>query len=191
MKKIVFLLLFFCFALSFSQENEKSRYFPAVYTLKNSNDTIKARVRNTGAINNKKYALYTIIMKMKMVDNEKNVTWVKPNDIRYIKITDPENVSYEYFASTDKLSKEVGLVKSIYEGRNISCYQGYSGTGFNVMGKEYVINKDKNIIFEGSLAEERFKSLFTKYPDLGEKLKSAKTLDDYKEVLKLADSKLD
>lgn len=191
MKKIALLLVFFCFTLGFAQDKEDTRYFPVVYVLKNSSDTIKARVRNTGIVSNKKYSVYTILMKMKMVDKEKNTTWVRPGDLKYIKITDPENVSYEYYDAASKSLNDIGLVRIMYEGKNIRGYQGYSSSGFSIISREYIVNKDQKIIFEGHIADQKFRDFLNNDLDVEEKLKSAKTFEDYGQALRIWDTKLD
>lgn|GEM_PF-862402 len=194
MKKITFAIAIFCFTFFLSQ-NKNQRYFSTQYILKNSNDTIRAKIRNTGIYSNKKYSLYTILMKMKMVDSDGNTIWIKPKEIKYIKITDNENVEYEYFDSSEKFLKEEGLVRVIYEGKNINWYQSFDNPKLltNITFKGYIVDKNKNIIdeyyFEDS--KNRFKKLFQDYPDLQEKVKSLRTDEDYIDILKLYDVRLD
>lgn len=196
MKKIFFLLAILCFAFIFSQEKENKRYFPTEYVLKNSGDTLRARVRNTGMYTNKKYSFATILFKMKMMDEKGNTTWVPINEVRYIKILDENQQKHEYFASTDKFLKEKGLVEVVYEGKNINWYKAFNNSilspGIQILN--YLVDKDKNILYEESLLDNfsrNLKKLFKDDLDLTEKLKQAKTEKDYLELLQLYDTKLE
>lgn len=115
MKKLIFLLSFFCFNFIFSQEIKG--FFPAEYILKNSNDTIKAQVRNVGRFTNRKYYFATVLFKMKMKDDNGNETWVEPDDVEYIKITDENHIKHEYFSSSERLPREQGLIELCMKGK--------------------------------------------------------------------------
>ncbi|UKB82471.1 hypothetical protein LF887_15825 [Chryseobacterium sp. MEBOG06] len=194
MKKIIFLFAFFCFMLGFSQENVDKGYFPVKYILKSSSDTIKAKVRNIGKFTNKKYSFATIVFKMKIRDNAGNETWIQPSDVKYIKITDENNINHEYYASSDKLPKDQGLVEIIYEGNNINWYRSFynSALSIGLEIREHVIDKSKKKIYGFTdLSKSVFKKIFKDYPDLIEKLESAKTEKDCINLLQLYDAKID
>jgi hypothetical protein len=93
--------------------------------LKNSNDTIKAQVRNVGRFTNRKYYFVTVLFKMKMKDDSGNETWVEPDDVEYIKITDENHIKHEYFSSSKRLPRKQGLIEIMYEGKNINWYKDY------------------------------------------------------------------
>ncbi|RTZ46148.1 hypothetical protein EJ377_16985 [Chryseobacterium arthrosphaerae] len=42
------------------------------------------------------------------------------------------------------------MVRAFYEGKNISGYQAYSNSGFSIISKDYIVDKDKKVIFEGT-----------------------------------------
>jgi len=94
MKAKIILLFSLLSILIFCQEKEIKGFFPAQYILKSSNDTIKAKVRNVGKFTNKKYYFATVLFKMKMKDEQGNETWIEPNDLKYIKITDENNLKF-------------------------------------------------------------------------------------------------
>ncbi|MDV7698781.1 hypothetical protein N6B72_17785 [Chryseobacterium soli] len=179
----------------FSQDKEEKGYFPATYVVKNSNDTIQAKVRNVGKFTNKKYYFATILFKMKMRDKNGTETWVEPNDVKYIKITDENNIPHEYFASADRLPKEEGLLEIMYEGKNINWYKDYHNAVLdtNLKIRGYIVDNKKSIIYKGFFDNSKgnLKKLFKNYPDLEEKLKSTKTEEDYIELLRLYDAKID
>lgn len=194
--KNTLILFFSLFSLIiFSQEKENKGFFPVEYILKNSNDTIKATIRNVGKFTNKKYYFATILFKMKMKDDKGNETWVEPNDVRYIKITDENNLKHEYFESAERLPKEKGLIEIMYEGRNINWYKDYHNPALRAQLeiKGYIIDKDKNVLYSGFFNDFKgaFRKMLKAYPDLEEKLKAAKTEEDYVEVFRLYDSKID
>lgn len=191
MKKIILLTLVFISITTFSQEKKNDGYFPAEYVLKKSpNDTIKAKVRNIGIYSNKKYSDMTILFKMTMLDNLGKKTKILPEEIKYIKITDTENnTPHEFFASTDKFLKDEGLVKILYEGKKISWYKDYVNSllSTSIVVNGYIVDNNKNIIFEGFLdsSKKHLKKLFKQYPDLSEMMRSAKTDEDYINILRM------
>ncbi|MCJ8155305.1 hypothetical protein MKJ01_16185 [Chryseobacterium sp. SSA4.19] len=126
-------------------------FFPAEYVLKNSSDTIKAQVRNTGRFTNKKYYFATILFKMKMRDEIGNETWIEPDDVEYIKITDENHIKHEYFSSSERLPREKGLIEIMYEGRNINWYKDYYNPTLlmQLEIKGYIVDKEKNILYSG------------------------------------------
>lgn len=192
--KTKFIIFFSLFSIAlFSQDKEDKGYFPTEYILKNSNDTIKAKVRNVGRFTNKKYYFATILFKMKMRDSNGNESWIEPNDIKYIKITDENNIKHEYFGSVEKLPKEEGLLEIMFEGQNINWYKDYHNPTLRLQLeiKGYIIDKNKNILYRGFFNDSKggFKKIFKNYPDLEERLKSAKTDEDYIELLRLYDAK--
>ncbi|ASW73076.2 hypothetical protein IQ37_14680 [Chryseobacterium piperi] len=195
--KTRFIILFslFSIGLYFSQEKEDKRFFPVEYILKNSNDTIKGKIRNTGYFTNKKYYFATIMFKMKMRSGNGEETWVQPNDVKYIKITDENNIKHEYFASTEKLPKDEGLIEIMYEGKHINWYKGYRnpvlGTQLEIRG--YITDKDKNLLYSGFFYDfkGKFKKMLKDDLDLEAKLKAAKTDEEYVEVFRLYDAKID
>ncbi|WP_276964572.1 hypothetical protein, partial [Chryseobacterium sp.] len=145
---------------------------------------------------NKKYSFATVLFKMKMMDEKGNTTWVPINEVRYIKILDENQQKHEYFASTDKFLKEKGLVEVVYEGKNINWYKAFNNSilspGIQILN--YLVDKDKNILYEESLLDNfsrNLKKLFKDDLDLTEKLKQAKTEKDYLELLQLYDTKLE
>lgn len=192
--KTKFIIFFSLFSIAlFSQDKEDKGYFPTEYILKNSNDTIKEKVRNVGRFTNKKYYFATILFKMKMRDSKGNESWIEPNDLKYIKITDENNIKHEYFGSAEKLPKEEGLLEIMFEGQNINWYKDYYNPTlrFQLEIKGYIIDKNKNILYRGFFNDSKggFKKIFKNYPDLEERLKSAKTDEDYIELLRLYDAK--
>ncbi|UWX61192.1 hypothetical protein N0B40_02710 [Chryseobacterium oranimense] len=194
--KAKIILLFSLFSiLIFSQEKENKGFFPAEYVLKSSNDTIKAKVRNIGKFTNKKYYFATVLFKMKMKDEQGNETWIEPNDLKYIKITDENTLKHEYFSSSDRLPVERGLIEIMYEGRNVMWYKDYRNRALdmNLQIRGIIVDKNKKIIYDGFFydAKGKFKKIFSGYPDLEEKLKSAKEEKDYIELLRLYDTKTD
>ncbi|ROI00183.1 hypothetical protein [Chryseobacterium daecheongense] len=193
--KAKFFILFSLFSmLCFSQEKEDKSFFPAEYVLKNSNDTIKAKVRNMGKFTNKKYYFATVIFKMKMKDADGNETWVQPNDVQYIKITDENKIKHEYFASTGRLPTEEGLIEILYEGKNINWYKDYHNAmlDYNLQVRSYLIDKNKKVIYAGFFDRSKgdLKKILKDYPDLLENLKSAKTEGDYLKIIRLYDAKI-
>lgn len=194
MKRTLILLLSLLSVFLFSQEKNDKRFFSAEYILKNTQDTIRAKVRNVGLFTNKKYYVATIMFKMKMKSSDGSEIWVKPNDVAYIKITDENNMSHRYFASSERLSQEKGLIEILYEGKNISWYRGYHnptlGTQMLIMG--YLTDSNKNILHQGLFDDlkNRFKKIFKDFPDVEAKAKEAKTEKDYVDVIKFYDSKL-
>lgn len=193
MKKLIFLLVLFCFNLMFSQGMKG--FFPAEYVLKHSNDTIKTQVRNVGRFTNKKYYFATVLFKMKMKDESGHETWVEPADVEYIKITDENNIKHEYFSSSERLPQEKGLIEIMYEGKNINWYKDYYNPTLRMQLeiKGYLVDKEKNILYSGFFNDMKGKlgKIISAYPDLKEKLKSVKTDQDYIEILRLYDSRLD
>ncbi|SHK71992.1 hypothetical protein [Chryseobacterium polytrichastri] len=191
-----FILLFSLFSiLIFSQDQEAKGYFPAEYVLKSSNDTIKAKVRNVGKFTNKKYYFATILFKMKIRDDQGNESWIEPNDVKYIKITDENNIKHEYFSSAGRLPKEEGLLEIMFEGKNINWYKDYYNPTLRLQLeiKGYIVDKNKNILYWGFFNDikNKFKKIFKDDPNLMEKLKAAKTDEDYVELLRLYDTKID
>ncbi|THV56323.1 hypothetical protein [Chryseobacterium candidae] len=109
---------------------------------------------------------------------------------------DENQQKHEYFASTDKFLKEKGLVEVVYEGKNINWYKAFNNSilspGIQILN--YLVDKDKNILYEESLLDNfsrNLKKLFKDDLDLTEKLKQAKTEKDYLELLQLYDTKLE
>lgn len=192
MKRIVSLLIFFTFSFLFSQDDKN--FFPTEYVLKNSNDTIKAKVRNVGKFSNKKYYFATVLFKMKMKDATGNETWIEPDQLKYIKITDENNITHEYFSSVDRLPKEKGLIEIMYDGKNIKWYKDYHNPTLRmqleIMG--YIVDNNKNILYSGYFNDvsRKFKTLFAAYPDLVEKAKAAKTEQDYVGLLRIYDDRI-
>ncbi|MBK1897231.1 hypothetical protein [Chryseobacterium paridis] len=191
-----FILLFSLFSIIiFSQEKENKGFFPVEYILKSSSDTIKAEVRNVGKFTNKKYYFATILFKMKMKDGQGNETWVEPGDLKYIKITDENNIGHEYFASSERLPQEEGLIEVIYEGKNINWYKGYHNPLLRAQLdiKGYITDKDKKLLYSGFFNDfkGRMKRLLKDYPDLEEKFKKAKTEEEYVDIFRLYDAKID
>lgn len=195
MRKLVFIFLCLISLKIFSQEKENNtRYFPVEYILKTSNDTIKGKVRNIGIFSNKKYSDMTILFDIQMLNDAGNKTMVKPQKIKYIKIQNPADGSFhEFFASTDKFGEEAGLVKVLFEGKKINWYKDYvnSALSVQVIIKGYLVDNNKNIIFKGFLdsSKNQIKKIFKQYPDLMDKVDSARTEEDYIKILQLYDAK--
>ncbi|WP_445432746.1 hypothetical protein [Chryseobacterium indoltheticum] len=192
--KIKFIVLFSLLsAFLFSQQKDDKNFFPVEYILKNSQDTIKAKVRNVGKFSNKKYYFATIMFKMKMRDSDGNESWVQPDDIKYIKITDENNLKHEYFASSERLPKEQGLIEVLYEGKNINWYKDYHNPTLvmQLQIKGYITDNNKNILYWGFFDDlkRKFKIIFKDYPDLQLRLKSANTEEDFVRLLRLYDAK--
>ncbi len=194
--KTKFVLLFSLLSVFlFSQKKDDKGFFPVEYILKTSQDTVRAKVRNIGKFTNKKYYFATVMFKMKMKDSEGNEIWVQPNDVKYIKITDENNIIHEYFASSERLPKEEGLIEILYEGKNINWYKDYHNPTLRMQIdiKGYITDHNKNILYHGFFDDlkNKFKIIFKDDPDLASKAKTAKTEKDYVEVLRLYDSKAD
>ena len=192
--KTKFILLFSLLsAFLFSQQKDDKNFFPVEYILKSSQDTIKAKVRNVGKFSNKKYYFATIMFKMKMRDSDGNESWVQPDDIKYIKITDENNLKHEYFASSERLPKEQGLIEVLYEGKNINWYKDYHNPtlAMQLQIKGYITDNNKNILYWGFFDDlkRKFKIIFKDYPDLQLRLKSANTEEDFVRLLRLYDAK--
>jgi hypothetical protein len=132
---------------------------------------------------------------MKMKDDQGNETWIEPNDLKYIKITDENNLKHEYFSSSDRLPVERGLLEIMYESHNIMWYKDYRNRALdmNLQIRGIIVDKNKKIIYDGFFYDSKgkFKKIFGDYPDLEEKLKSAKEEKDYIELLRLYDAKID
>lgn len=194
--KTKLVLLFSLFSIViFSQEIKDKGFFPVEYILKGSNDTIKAKIRNVGKFSNKKYYFATIVFKMKMKDDKGNETWIEPNDVKYIKITDENNAKHEYFESVERLPEEKGLIEIMYEGKNIKWYKGYYNPILRAQLeiKGYILDKDKNVLYSGFFNDfkSRMKKVFKDYPELQDQLKAAKTEEEYIQVFRLYDTKID
>lgn len=194
MKKTAFLLLFICVGLLFSQQKDDKRYFPAEYTLKTSGDTIRTRIRNVGKFSNTKYYIATIMFKMKMRDDNGVETWVEPKDVEYIKITDENNISHEYYASVGRMEIKGGLIEILYEGKNMNWYRFYPyGTGIITKADFLVDDKNAKIINESGFfnpgLKNSLKTRFAAYPDLMALVNSWKTDDDLLKILQLYDKK--
>lgn len=193
MKKIFLACVLWSF-LGFAQKGE--RMFPVEYVLKSTNDTIKTKIRNTGYYSNKKYHFATIMFKMLMVDEKGNKNWVEPKDVKFIKITDPENITHTYYASSDKLGVERGLVEVLYEGNKISWYRGFSNSTLSISSQlkvfGYVLDSSRKIINIG-LFDDSKKFIKNKIintdPDLLAMWKSAKTDADFAKILEIYDRK--
>jgi len=194
--KIKFIIIFSLISLVlFGQEQTDKGFFPAEYVLKNTQDTIQAKVRNIGKFSNKKYYFATVMFKMKMKDSAGNEIWIQPNDVNYIKITDENHIKHEYFASSERLPKEKGLIEIMYEGRNINWYKDYNNPALMVQLeiKGYITDHNKNILYYGFFDDlkRKFKIIFKDHPDLVLRLKSAVTDDDFVKLLQLYDHRID
>ncbi len=195
MKKIIFLLLFVCFSFSFSQNKDDKRYFPVEYILKTSSDTIKTKIRNVGKFSNTKYYVATVLLKMKMRDSSGSETWVEPKDVEYIKITDENNTTHEYYASAGKMVFDNGFVEILYEGKNMNWYRFFPHGGLKFVGTDFLIDgRNRKIINESGFFNPSLKNSlkvrFAAYPDLLAMIDSWKTDDDLLKILELYDKKV-
>lgn len=176
MKKLIFLVSFFCFNLIFSQKQfeYKDRHFPVKYILKNSSDTIRTRVQNTGLFTNKKFSHATYINNMYVVDSLGNKTRVAEQDIDYMEITDLQNVTRKIISSSSVFSKDFGLLEIIYEGNKTAYYRSATYGGLSpysptLIYLDYLLIKDdKSIVELGSAGrfKIRMKQKFSNYPDI-------------------------
>lgn len=191
MKNIAVLLFSLLSLLTYSQKKVefKERDFPAKYVLKSSGDTIVSRVRNTGMVTNSKFSYYTILMKMPMVNDYGKKTIVKPEDISYLKITDPAGKTYKFISSESILNENAGLMKIIYDGSKIKVYRKFEANSYDysVSGKNYFVEKNKGVIEISS--NKKMEKYFSDYPEIVMMVDKIKNDDDLLNLLQIYNSK--
>ncbi|MFC3158582.1 hypothetical protein SAMN05443633_11739 [Chryseobacterium arachidis] len=192
MKKIGLLLSAFYCSLLFAQKEElyNEVYFPIKYVLKNSPDTIKTKVLNTGFYTNEEFSPATYIKRMTILDPSGKKMKVYENDIQYMEITDLKKVKRKFIDGKTALSKDVGLLQVMFSGKKVSWYKKsiYSGPiyTYKTNDTEYLMfHKEKNITelhlkMPGTVAI--LKEKFYGYPDI---LSLLDTLFEEKDLLKI------
>ncbi|SDQ65516.1 hypothetical protein SAMN05421664_2038 [Chryseobacterium soldanellicola] len=199
MKNTFLLLAVICFNLLFSQQEDKNQeiYFPVKYVLKSSKDTIKTKVLNVGLYRNEEFSPATYIRQMTVLDPSGKKIKVKENDVKYMEIIDLEKVKRKFLNDPSILSKDVGLLEVMYNGKKTAWYRKsvYSGPiyTYKTDNTEYLFfRKDKSMIemhfkIPGSILE--LKEKFRSYPDLSALIDEVVGDRDIIKILKLYDQK--
>lgn len=125
MKKMLLLLTIPCFSLLVAQKEElyNEVYFPVKYVLKNSKDTIQTKVLNIGYYTNEEFSPATYIRQMTVLDPSGKKLKVAENSIQYMEITDLKNVKRKFFDANPIISKDLGLLQEMYNGKKNDLVQ--------------------------------------------------------------------
>ncbi|SIQ59581.1 hypothetical protein SAMN05880574_11769 [Chryseobacterium sp. RU37D] len=149
-------------------------YFPVKYVLKNSKDTIKTKVLNTGLYSDEEFSAATYIRQMTILDASGKKAKVLENDISYMEITDSKNHKIRFIDSKSVLSKDIGLLQIMFKGKKSEWYRNNFYTGpiytYKTDHKDYLLlHKDKSITeiyFKAPGVRPLLKEKFGSYPDL-------------------------
>ncbi|WP_415328062.1 hypothetical protein [Chryseobacterium sp. MMS23-Vi53] len=199
MKKIVLLLTISFCNLLFAQKEElyNEVYFPVKYILKNSKDTINTKVLNIGYYTNEEFSPATYIKQMTVLDPSGKKLKVAENSIQYMEITDLKNIKRTFVDAKPIISKDLGLLQEMYNGKKTIWYRksNYSGSiyTYKTDDTDYLIfRKDKSttqIHFKmpGTVAllKEKFNYDFT----ISAQLDMMAEETDLLKILKLYDKK--
>ena len=192
MKKYFFILLFLQFGLFFSQYKPKDYHLESKIVLKNSNDTIKARILALWAFKKDHFAPQTFMRKLTIFNSEGIKSKINESDVKYLEIKDFDGKIRKFINSFEILNKEIGLLEILYSGK-MSYYCGFQTVNLygNVNSTEYLIEKNKSLIdtnlFSGS--NKKLKERLSNYPDLIELLDKVSDKKDLIKILELYNSK--
>ena len=105
MKKYFFILLFLQFGLFFSQYKPKDYHLESKIVLKNSNDTIKARILALWAFKKDHFAPQTFMRKLTVFDAEGIKSKINESDVKYLEIKDFDGKIRKFINSFEILNK--------------------------------------------------------------------------------------
>ena len=178
-----FLLLFLFPALLFSQRKEE--ILDAKYVLKNSSDTISAKILTY--YQNSTLLPETVVKRIDFIDSTGNYK-VKESDVQFLSFKKGDR-TYK-FLSGDQLPflpKHNGLYNEVIKGK-LSWYSSYFIAG-NIKVKAYGI-ENKEVVFsgEGYSVINKLKN-YVKDEDLKIMLKKATSTNDFLQVLQIYNSR--